>query len=78
MDNNQLETLIAEIAKEHCADYPNIETVEPWEQLYAIKSTMIGTSLACNDCWVIIRFLQEKLGMEDLELANVWQSLIKN
>ena len=49
---------LAEITQELCADYPNIATAEPWEQLYALEQSYRGVSAACDD----LKFKAVELG----------------
>lgn len=62
---------LAEITQELCADYPNIATAEPWEQLYALEQSFRGTSAANVDLHAVIEKLRIRCGMTKEEVADL-------
>jgi len=62
---------LAEITQELCPDYPNIATVEPWEQLYALEQSYRGVSSACDDLHAVIEKLRVRCGMSKEEVADL-------
>jgi len=62
---------ISEITQELCPDYPNIATVEPWEQLYALEQSYRGVSAACDDLHTVIEKLRIRCGMTKEEVADL-------
>ena len=62
---------LSEITQELCADYPNIATVEPWEQLYALEQSYRGVSAACDDLHSVIEQLRIRCGMTKEEVADL-------
>ena len=62
---------LAEITQELCADYPNIATVEPWEQLYALEQSYRVVSSACDDLHAVIEKLRLRCGMSKEEVADL-------
>ena len=54
---------ITELAKKIAPDYPNIETVDTWEQLYAIDCAYRGTNMANNDLHLLINELRLLIGI---------------
>ena len=63
---------IKKMAMDIAPDYPNVSTAEPWEQLWAIRSSYEGCSLANGDCHKLINKLREKLGWTEKELIDFW------
>ncbi len=72
MNTQALIDRIGEIALKHCADYPDIKAKAPFEQLYAIESTLAGIEAANRDCHAIIRILGKRCGMTPAEVADLW------
>ncbi len=69
-----LERRINTIAHKHCKDYPDIETVKPYEKLWAIEQTLMGRMAANEDLHAVIAKLQVKygIGLEELfELGDL-------
>jgi Zn finger protein HypA/HybF involved in hydrogenase expression len=62
---------LSEITQELCADYPNIATVEPWEQLYALEQSYRGTNAANADLHAVIEKLRIRCGMTKEEVADL-------
>lgn len=62
---------IKEIAEKHCEDYPNISDIEPWEQLYAIDSSLEGETRANNDLHRIIKELSNKYNIPYEEVLEI-------
>jgi len=67
-----LEERIKEIAMEIAPDYPDIEKVEPWEQLCAIKSSYDGTDMANKDLHQLIGLLRQELDWSPEQLLAFW------
>jgi len=77
---NQVETLlrhkdklcdrIKRIALNVAPDYPNIETIPTWEQLYAIEEGYLGTKAACDDLHTIISKLRDRY---DIPLSVIFE-----
>lgn len=67
---------IKEIALKVAPDYPNIQEVDSFEQLWAIESAYEGCSLANDDCHKLIESLRLKLGWSKEELSDYWKGLI--
>lgn len=53
---------LREDAVEIATDYPKVAECDPWEQLYAIKSSYQGTKAANDDLHRVIRLLLKELG----------------
>ena len=68
---------INELAKEIASEYPNIESVDTWEKLYAIESSYKGTEASLQDWMKIAYILRDKLGMSQDELVALWAKEIK-
>lgn len=66
-----LQDRIKEIAIKHCAEYPEITTVKPWEQLHAIELSLKGLSDACEDWMKVLKALQKKFGFINDELTEL-------
>jgi hypothetical protein len=62
---------LSEITQELCADYPNIATVEPWEQLYALEQSHRGVSAACDDLHKVIETLRVRCGLTKEEVVDL-------
>ena len=63
-------TRIDEVAQELETDYPNIATIEPLEQFWAIEQGYRGTLLANKDLHEILDSLRQKLGWSKIEMAD--------
>lgn len=72
----EIKTRIAEIALEHCGDYPNIKGIPAYSQLWAIEQTIKGIDAANKDAHKMIKILAAKLGLSDIELVNFWEKEI--
>jgi hypothetical protein len=54
-NKSALDERVNEIALAFCSDYPDIEKVGTFEQLYAIESTLEGTNMANDDSRTVLR-----------------------
>ncbi len=61
---------LREYAIEHAADYPNITTANPWEQLYALVTTLEGTKAANEDLHKIIEQSKDTKLLDFLETEH--------
>lgn len=64
---------IHEIAVDNCPDYPNIANVPLFEQLWAIETTLKGTSMACDDWLNFTRYLFKKYNIPESEIENFYE-----
>lgn len=71
-------TQLARAAKAIAGDYPNIENVEPLEQLYAMVSSYRGLESAAKDCHTVISRLARMAGLSADQLDQVWQDVMNN
>lgn len=62
---------LSKITQELCADYPNVDTVEPWEQLYALEQSYRGVSAACDDLRSVIEKLRIRCRLTKEEVADL-------
>lgn len=58
---------INEIAQKHASEYPNIQTADPLEQLWAIYSTLEGTIKANEDLHKMLYKLQQESKLTPIE-----------
>lgn len=65
---------IKEMAIEIAEGYPDIENVDCWEQLCAIRSSYQGTKAACGDLHKLIDLLRELLDWTKLEMVEFWEN----
>lgn len=77
IDNTSLKEQIHEVALRHAADYPNIESVEAHEQLYAVDQSCQGISLANATCHQFIVALGERLGMTKEQTYEEFSKLVQ-
>ena len=73
---NEFEQRFKEIAIEIAPDYPGIKTAEPWEQLYAIKSSYEGVSLACDDLHKLIEKMRLMLNISKEEVCDMGREIL--
>lgn len=57
----ELERRIHEIAVDTQPDYPNVKTIDAWQQLWAIHEGFKGTDLAVIDCHAKIVALEAEI-----------------
>ena len=62
---------LTEVTNELCADYPNIESAEPWERLYALEQSYRGIDAATDDLHAVIEKLRIRCGMTKEEVADL-------
>lgn len=68
---NALNDKIRKIALEVAPDYPQIETCDEFECLYAIHSSYQGTHAANEDLHLILKVLMKRYNIEIKELLDI-------
>lgn len=71
-----IEERIGEIAGKLCKDYPNISTVPPYEQLWAIEQGFLGCRAANNDWHNLVGVLKEKYSIPQEVITEIWKNLM--
>jgi len=66
---------LKEAAIEIAPDYPNIETADQIEQLWAIKSTFEGVKAANDDLHKLIDVLRGRLNLSEEDVCEVWDEM---
>ncbi len=69
---------IKELAKQTAPDYPNIETVDTWEQLYAIDCAYRGTNMANQDLHLLIEELRLLIGISKEDVLSFSELVQRN
>jgi hypothetical protein len=65
---------IHSIATLHCADYPNVETTDVWDQLWAIESSLNGLDHSIKDWQRLVDKLQAKYNIPTAEILSEWET----
>lgn len=73
-----LEDNIARIAAKYAPDYPQIDTCETWEKLYAIEGALDGLDMANQDLHKILEYYRERDGHSISESIRNYESILKN
>lgn len=68
---------LKELSLKAGADYPGIETAEPWEQVYAIRCALEGTEAANQDLHKLIDCLRRKLNLTTEQIVEIWETECK-
>lgn len=64
-------------AKELCPDFPNVETCDPWDDLWAIKSYALGTDQANIDLHELIDVLRIKAELTKEQVINLQSGMLQ-
>ena len=71
----RLRKRIAEVASVVATQYPDIETVDAIEQLYAVESGYKGTNAAVGDWERYAKELGRRLGYDGCQMLEVWRKM---
>jgi len=75
MSDTAIEEKIHRMAVNHCEDYPGVEEADAREQLYALDSSLAGIKSANEDLHKLISELQDRLGMSNEEIFQLWDEV---
>ena len=73
----KLAVRIREIALKTSQDYPNIDGVDMWEQLYAIETAYEGTNMACNDWSEVMKLVMKRYNIEYDTIKEMFEEVRK-